>query len=66
MTVDSILELAGKIIDVLLVWALLYYALKSLRKNVKMVMLFSNNRIYNRLYNWMGTICTNCYFPTRN
>jgi len=40
MTVDSILELAGKILDVLLVWALLYYALKSLRKNVKMVLLF--------------------------
>jgi len=40
MTVDSVLELAGKILDVLLVWALLYYALKSLRKNVKMVLLF--------------------------
>lgn len=40
MTVDTVLELTGKILDVLLVWALLYYALKSLRKNVKMVMLF--------------------------
>ena len=40
MTVDSILELARKILDVLLVWGLLYYVLKSLRKNVKMILLF--------------------------
>ena len=40
MTVDTILELARKILDVLLVWAMLYYVFKSLRKNVKMVLLF--------------------------
>ena len=40
MTIDTILMLAKKIIDVLLVWALLYYILKSLRKNVKMILLF--------------------------
>ena len=40
MTVDTILALAKKLIDVLLVWALLYYILKSLRKNVKMILLF--------------------------
>ena len=40
MTIDSILELARKILDVLLVWAMLYYIFKSLRKNVKMILLF--------------------------
>lgn len=40
MTVDSILVLAKKLLDVILVWVLLYYILKSLRKNVKMILLF--------------------------
>lgn len=40
MTFDSIIELLKKIADVLLVWLVLYYMLKSIRKNVKMVLLF--------------------------
>ncbi len=40
MSVDMILELLRKILDVLLVWGLLYFVLKSLRKNVKMILLF--------------------------
>lgn len=40
MTFDRIIELAKNIIDVLLVWLVLYYVLKSLSKNVKMVLLF--------------------------
>lgn len=40
MTVDGIFELLKKLVDVLLVWMILYYILKSLRKNVKMVLLF--------------------------
>ena len=40
MTFDSILSLVKKIFDVLLVWLALYYTLKNLRKNVKMVLLF--------------------------
>lgn len=40
MTADSIISLVRKFLDVLLVWLVLYYILKSLRKNVKMVMLF--------------------------
>ena len=40
MTFDSILRLVKKIFDVLLVWLALYYILKNLRKNVKMVLLF--------------------------
>lgn len=40
MTFASILELFKKIIDVLIVWMVLYYILKKLRKNVKMILLF--------------------------
>ena len=40
MTIESLTELARKILDILLVWALFYFILKSLRKNVKMIMLF--------------------------
>ena len=40
MTIESLIELARKILDVLLVWGLFYLILKSLRKNVKMIMLF--------------------------
>lgn len=40
MTVDSIISLIKKLIDVLLVWLIFYYILKNLRKNVKMVLLF--------------------------
>ncbi len=40
MTFDSVVDLVKKIIDVLLVWLVLYYVLKSLSKNVKMVLIF--------------------------
>ena len=40
MTFDGILLFVKKLFDVLLVWLVIYYALKSLRKNVKMVLLF--------------------------
>lgn len=40
MTFDSIASLFIKLIDVLLVWYALYFMLKNLRKNVKMVLLF--------------------------
>lgn len=40
MTFDNIMVLVKKLIDVLLVWMALYYILKNLRKNVKMVLLF--------------------------
>lgn len=40
MTVDGIFNFIKSLIDVLLVWAILYYILKNLRKNVKMVLLF--------------------------
>lgn len=40
MTFDNITSLITKLIDVLLVWCALYYILKNLRKNMKMVLLF--------------------------
>ena len=40
MTVDGIIELIRKLVDVLIVWLVFYYILKNLRKNVKMVLLF--------------------------
>lgn len=40
MTIDGIILLIRKLVDVLLVWFVLYFILKSLRKNVKMVLLF--------------------------
>lgn len=40
MTFDSILSLIKKLLDVLLVWLALYYILKNLRRNVKMILIF--------------------------
>ena len=40
MTFDTIIGVVKNIIDVLLVWLVTYYILKSLSKNVKMVLLF--------------------------
>ena len=40
MTFNGIIDLVKKLIDVLIVWLALYYILKSLRKNVKMILLF--------------------------
>ena len=40
MTVESIIDLFKKLLDILLVWGMLYYILKTIRKNVKMVLLF--------------------------
>ena len=40
MTVDGIIGLVKKLVDVMLVWMIFYYILKNLRKNVKMVLLF--------------------------
>lgn len=40
MSFAQVLDFGKKIIDVLIVWFVLYYVLKSLRKNVKMVLLF--------------------------
>ena len=40
MTINSILSILQKIIDISLVWMLFYFILKNLKNNVKMVLLF--------------------------
>jgi len=40
LTFDGVVELMKNIIDVLIVWLVLYFVLKSLSKNLKMVLLF--------------------------
>lgn len=40
MTIDGFILLIKKLLDVLLVWMVLYFILKSLRQNMKMVLLF--------------------------
>lgn len=40
MTFDTVVNLVKNIIDVLIVWLVVYYVLKSLSKNVKMVLIF--------------------------
>lgn len=40
MTFDSIANLFIKLLDIMVVWFLLYYILKNVRKNVKMILLF--------------------------
>ena len=39
MTLDSFLSIVKKIIDICIVWVILYYLLRSIRKNVKLSML---------------------------
>ena len=40
MAFDSLIDLMKNLIDVLIVWLVLYFILKSLSKNLKMVLLF--------------------------
>ena len=40
MTVNSVLTIIQKIIDISLVWMLIYFVLKNLKNNIKMVLLF--------------------------
>lgn len=40
MTLDSVLEILQKLIDISLVWILVYFILKNIKNNVKMILLF--------------------------
>ena len=40
MTVDGILSIINKIVDILIVWFIFYYILKSIKNNVKLTLLF--------------------------
>lgn len=40
MTIDSILVILQKVIDISLVWVIIYFVLKNIKNNVKMILLF--------------------------
>ena len=40
MATNSIITILQKIIDISLVWVLIYFVLKNIKNNVKMVLLF--------------------------
>ena len=40
MTIDSIINIVKNIIDILLVWLMIYYILKNIKNNVKMTLIF--------------------------
>ena len=42
MTINSVLTIIQKIVDISLVWMLIYFVLKNLKNNVKMVLLFKS------------------------
>lgn len=60
MTVDGIIDIIRKLIDVLIVWMVYNYILKNLRKNVKMVLLFKGILIII----FLKIISDICNFPT--
>ena len=44
MTLDSIIDILKKILDISLVWLAIYYILKNIRNNVKLTLLFKVNQ----------------------
>ena len=40
MTLDSVIDIIKKILDIGLVWLAIYYILKNIRNNVKLTLLF--------------------------
>ena len=40
MTIDSILSIINKIVDILIVWLIFYYILKNIKNNVKLTLIF--------------------------
>ena len=63
MTFDLIIDVFRKLIDVLLLWLVLYYVLKSLRKNIKMILIFKGILIIAalRLLSWILGLVTVSY-----
>ena len=58
MTVSSLITVIQKIIDISLVWIIIYSVLKGLKNNIKMVLIFKNNTIfYNIILNIFPYIC---------
>ncbi len=62
MTIDSILEILKNILDVCLVWMIIYYILKNIKNNVKMTLLFKGVLIIivlKLLANWLNLTTLN-------
>ena len=62
MTIDSILEILNNILDVCLVWMIIYYILKNIKNNVKMTLLFKGVLIIivlKLLSNWLNLTTLN-------
>ncbi len=62
MTIDNILEILKNILDVCLVWMLIYYILKNIKNNVKMTLLFKGVLIIivlKLLANWLNLTTLN-------
>ena len=67
MTVSSLITVIQKIIDISLVWIIIYAILKSLKNNVKMILIFKGVIIIViRVCDYVGTIGINYYFSTRD
>ena len=57
MTIDNIVDIIKKIIDISLVWLAIYYILKNIRNNVKLTLLFKGVAIVvflKLISDWIG------------
>jgi len=62
MTIDSILEILKNILDVCLVWMIIYYILKNIKNNVKMTLIFKGVLlliVLKLLANWLNLTTLN-------
>ncbi len=46
MTVDNLLVILQKVIDISLVWMMVYFVLKNIKNNVKIILLFKGCSCY--------------------
>lgn len=56
ITIDSILSIVNKTIDILLVWLLFYYILKNIKNNVKLTLIFKGVLIV-IIMKWLSDLC---------
>ena len=57
MTIDSIIEIVKNIVDISIVWLMIYYILKNIKNNVKMTLIFKGVLIIillKLLSGWLG------------
>ena len=81
MTVDNLLVILQKVIDISLVWMMVYFVLKNIKNNVKIILLFKgvlvilvikilsdtlNLTTIGLLLYYVGTIGTYNYISTRD